>query len=115
MKHFLPVLYLLPLLIGCGKKEEPIRLVLLPDGLIPDSICYSRDIAPIFQSHCASCHIATVSGGVSFNGYDNAKANISAAIDAAENGRMPKTGAPLSGGEIAVLKAWRDNGTIQCP
>jgi uncharacterized membrane protein len=90
-------------------------------GPKPSSGCttaqvHYADVAPIFASHCTSCHATTVTGrarngapvGVDFNVYANAAADASWAASAVRSGMPP--GARLSSADICTITTWASQG-----
>jgi hypothetical protein len=113
----LPLLFaLLGLLLcaTCGKKNDiPLFGILSPSSDINvESICYSRDIAPMIMVHCAPCHPSI--NGVDLSGYANAKSHLDRMIIRTEAGTMPGSGPKLTVSQIDTLKAWRINNEKQC-
>jgi hypothetical protein len=90
---------------------------------------YTRDVKPILQKHCCSCHgpqrssgdlrldtaasikKGGVSGPVVVPGNSAASSLISVVLGAdGEPPRMPARGAPLAAAEVERLRAWIDDG-----
>src|SRR5262245_54871955 len=110
-------------------KRAAILAVLLagaaPQSSPPD---FDRDIRPIFQSHCISCHGAKkmkgqlrldskalafrggVSGKVLVPGQAKQSRLVAALRDPNPDDRMPKDAAPLPEETIARIQAWIDAG-----
>jgi len=86
-----------------------------PYGQAP--ISYNRDIKPLIELECGSCHISTISGGVSLSNYDEVK---SVALDGrllgtlTENGftLMPPSG-PLPNNQIDLVRNWINSNYAQ--
>ncbi len=97
---------------------------------------YTADIQPIFQNHCAICHISIQSGGLNLKDYSGLMKGGSTAAGGPVNGavvtpgnhtasylwdvvegvnlqggqRMPLGGPYLSAGDIATIAKWIDAG-----
>jgi mono/diheme cytochrome c family protein len=85
----------------------------------PQTVSYKKDVDNILQANCSSCHNNSFNlGGVSLEGYNNAKA-------AAGSGKlfnvinhtpgfskMPKGGNKLDKCSIELIKKWIDNGAL---
>jgi Protein of unknown function (DUF1549)/Protein of unknown function (DUF1553)/Planctomycete cytochrome C len=108
----------------------------LPAGEPPDqrAIDYSRDIKPVLSKRCYACHGALhqkaglrldtaalmKKGGNSGSAVEPGSSDESLIVDAvtgADGWRMPpeSEGSPLSGQEIARIKAWIDQGAKSPP
>ena len=84
-----------------------------------EAVSYARDISPIFDTNCRSCHGATVyqtlGGGNDYSTYQGIK-NQSASLllgsvqHAPGFDPMPKSGAKLAVCDIAKIKAWIEAG-----
>lgn len=90
------------------------------------SITYAKDVLPIFQARCATCHIEQAKGGFSAADHGTAMAGgKSGAVVAAGDPeasilyqmvagtaekRMPPKGDPLSDAELAVVRSWIEGG-----
>ena len=83
----------------------------------PASISYKKDVYPIIKNNCLSCHDATNHfGGIVIERYDQIALSASSgelynSVMISSNGKayMPK-GGRLMDCEIAILKAWADQG-----
>jgi hypothetical protein len=93
-----------------------------------EPVDYTRDVKPILAKHCASCHGATkprgglrldtaafaLKGGVGgpavVPGNSEESPLIEAVIREADADRMPLKRPPLSPEQVAILKAWVDQG-----
>jgi cytochrome c553 len=85
---------------------------------------FAHEVVPVLKAHCAKCHTnGTYKGGLSLDTREDllkAKAAvpgksaeselIKRVTSTAKETRMPPQGEPLSAKEIAVLKAWVDDG-----
>src|SRR5262245_62747439 len=89
---------------------------------------FDRDIRPIFQAHCVSCHGAIkmkgqlrldsktlafrggVSGKVLVPGKGKESRLVEALRDPNPDDRMPKDAPPLTADKIALIQAWIDAG-----
>ncbi len=113
MKKIIYLFGLSIVMLNC-KKEE----VSIPAVVSPAKLSYSKDVKSILVLKCAPCHLA---GGTRANKYDDfatTKANISAIIDrvsrmSTATGFMPKGGTSLSADQIATLKQWLTDGTLE--
>jgi mono/diheme cytochrome c family protein len=97
-------------------------------SVVARDIDYLRDVKPIFKKHCYSCHgslkqegslrvdtaAAMLSGGDSGPAIESGNVDgsqlLSRITDEDEATRMPQESAPLSAQEIAVIKAWVEQG-----
>src|SRR5688572_18007839 len=90
-------------------------------GLAADEPTFSRDVLPLLQKHCQSCHRPGEIGPMSLLTYDQARPYARAIKRATEAKKMPPWFADssvqhysndmsLSAGEIALLGAWSDAG-----
>src|SRR4051812_23892812 len=76
---------------------------------------YVRDIRPIFETSCYSCHGEKVqSGGLRLDQKASAIPKLQAVLQriagAGNQARMPLGGAPLSTQQVASIKAWVEAG-----
>src|SRR5260221_3622618 len=103
-------------------------LVAIPLRAEPPSVDFERDVRPIFAARCVTCHgpekqksglrldrkSAAMMGGdsgiVIVPGKSAASALIQRVNSRDKDERMPPVGQPLSAGQIAILKAWIDQG-----
>ena len=88
------------------------------------NISYAKDIQPIFQSRCASCHIGKAkSGGLNLGSYASLMAGsedgaVIVAGDASQSflvekitaGEMPKRGPKLTPAQIQLITDWVNAG-----
>jgi mono/diheme cytochrome c family protein len=98
----------------------------------PSMVDYDRQIHPIFASKCFACHSQEKrSGGLSLYTYEDvlnggrnggtvrpgksADSLIMMRITGETLPRMPMVGAPLNESEIAVIRAWIDQGARRTP
>jgi mono/diheme cytochrome c family protein len=111
---FLPA-FLVWMACSCIKKDE----VEVPGctATPPSTISYKNDVYPIIKNNCLSCHDATNHyGGILLENYDQIAfsgktGELGSSVMIAANGKayMPK-GGRLMDCEIALLKAWVDQG-----
>ncbi len=91
-------------------------------GQPPASITFARDVAPIFQAQCQSCHRPGDIGPFSLLTYEEARPWAKAIKAAVQNREMPPWGAErgvghwkdertLTPDEIATIVAWVDQGS----
>jgi hypothetical protein len=124
------ILVLAALLMLCascrhGETKEEVVPASIRDTVRYDSICFSRDILPIFKSNCAieACHDAiTGQEGIVFDSYETffykgfvpgnaAKSQVYNAIIRSTSRRMPPiTTYPLDSQQIHTIKTWVDQG-----
>ena len=96
-----------------------------PTGAAPASeVSYARDVRPILESRCASCHMGEfVSAGLDMNTYDSlmqgsdngpvidpGDAKHSLLIEKVTEGKMPKRGPKLTPAQIQIITNWIDAG-----
>lgn len=82
-------------------------------------ISYSQKVVPILQSQCYGCHsISSPSGGIAMSTYAADKAialngKLYGSISHASGySAMPKGGAMLTACQLATIKKWIDNGSL---
>lgn len=106
---------------GCSKASEDLLKPSAPVACDTTDMQYARDILPILQANCYSCHgngSTGGSGGISLDGYDKLKVwadngilegNITHA-----NGYvpMPYNAAKLPDCEINKIIAWINSGAL---
>lgn len=131
-------------LAGCGKASAPAptptpwltaktpTAAVSPTSGAPSAVSFKADVAPIFQAHCAACHIAIQSGGLSLASYQgltkggnvvpgsivtpgNAQAStlykiISPTGPWPGGNRMPLGGPYLDSGTINTIATWINQG-----
>ncbi len=100
---------------GCAYAKKD---VIATPCVIPASVSYNTDIAPIIAANCSGCHsTASPSSGILLDDYDGLKfyaANgyLYGCISHAPGYRpMPDDGGKLSDCTIATIKKWIDTGT----
>ncbi len=92
-----------------------------------NGVTYTKDVAPIVQDHCQTCHTQGGIAPFSLTSYGDAKAMIGPMVDQTASRTMPPWGAQdsadctsarpwlhdmrLTDAQIATFKAWKDNGT----
>ena len=80
-------------------------------GADSGAVSYSKDIQPLLNSNCTSCHGGSgPRAGVNLSTYASAKANASAANLAIQRGTMPPSG-PLSTVNKQLFASWVSAGT----
>jgi hypothetical protein len=85
------------------------------------NMSYARDIDPILQSNCTSCHSAgnSAGGGIVLDNYAAVKSYTeSSLIDrvslpTTDGSFMPKGGSSIGSCNISKLTAWKDQGFPQ--
>lgn len=96
------------------------------DAVPEEAVTFHKDVEPILQKHCLSCHYEGKIGGFSLLTYDDAASVAGLMAAVTESGQMPPWGAQdtdecqprlpfkndlrLSEEEIATLGAWDDQG-----
>ncbi len=92
---------------------------LYPNGCNVIDVSYSRNIVPILETNCLTCHNDRVQqGGITLEGYENT-------IPFVEDGRlmgsirhdegfvaMPLTGVSISSCQTKKFQAWIDDGAL---
>ncbi len=89
-------------------------------------VTYTKDVAPILQDHCQTCHTTGGIGPFTLLSFGDAKAMVGPMVSATQSRAMPPWGAQnsaecapprpwlhdmrLTDAQIATLKAWKDNG-----
>jgi mono/diheme cytochrome c family protein len=118
MKNLCRLFFCTVLLAGCyyDNKED-----LYPSVTACDTadVTYSGKVLSVIQENCYACHgSASTLGNVNLDGYSNLKAcaesgKLLGAIEH-QNGfsPMPQGGNRLSDCDIAVIKNWISNGTV---
>ena len=96
-----------------------------PTGAAPArEVSYARDVRPILESRCASCHMGEfVSEGLDMNTYDSlmkgsengpvivpGNARDSLLVEKITEGKMPKRGPKLTPAQIQIITDWIDAG-----
>lgn len=99
---------------------------------VPATVDYDRQVHPIFAAKCFSCHSQEKrSGGLSLYTYEDvlnggrnggtvrpgksADSLLMMRVTGETEPRMPLVGAPLTDGEIAIMRAWIDQGARRTP
>lgn len=137
-KMYLQVVFAVLVVIGlaasCTSKEGNVAVTpanpidttkVITDTIQYDSICFERDILPIFKSNCAiqACHDAiTGQEGIVFDSYstffykgfvkgDADKSQVYASITRTTSRRMPPIPTyPLDSNQIGAIKKWINQG-----
>ncbi len=74
---------------------------------------YQKNIKPIFDSQCTTCHYqgSTKGGGREIYDYQTTVDNIDMSLrDVDTTKTMPKSAAPLTKAKIKLLYAWKNTG-----
>lgn len=95
-------------------------------SLAQEPLSFTRDIQPIFQANCWSCHGESQVSGLDLRTRDTAlrggehgpaivpgradQSRLYRRVAALEQPSMPKDGTPLSAPQITAIKAWIDQG-----
>lgn len=105
-------------LVSCSKQSEDVLKGQVTVTCDTVGMKYSANVLPILTANCYSCHAnGIVSGGVTLDGYSSVvkqvkNGNLVAAIThAAGVVPMPYNGGKLSDCDIAIIKAWINQGT----
>lgn len=85
------------------------------------NMSYARDIAPILQSNCTSCHTAgnSAGSGIVLDNYDDVKNYTQGELinrvnlPTSDGLFMPKGGSSIGSCNINKLTAWKDQGFPQ--
>ena len=74
-------------------------------------VTYQADIAPFSVTNCERCHapLRTARDLTTLGAWVD---NIDAAVDQLDRGLMPLDGAALEGGDVSLLRRWRDGGLL---
>jgi Planctomycete cytochrome C len=127
---FVILLLIFIFLTGCaGTGQPPVKPALsgtpaVPVSGTPGNVSFSKDIQPILQSACVSCHgVNQISRGLDMRSYVSlmkgsqngavvlsGNANNSLLIQSVESGAMPKRGGPLTSDQISLLVQWVNGG-----
>ncbi|HJL17929.1 MAG TPA: hypothetical protein RMH99_19850 [Sandaracinaceae bacterium LLY-WYZ-13_1] len=74
------------LLAGCDDTPPSLQ----PDGAPPgETPTYWRDVAPLVQRECLTCHVEGGIGPVPLDGYENLERHAASVVDAVRSGYMP--------------------------
>lgn len=95
---------------GCTKDKAP---NIIFDPTCSDTISFSQDILPMFQSYCVSCHDDGNSTGYTLNNHSNISSNSSQAIGAMRADGyqlMPQGGPAMPDSLIKMYSCWIQNG-----
>jgi len=96
----------------------------IPASGTPGAVSFAKDIQPILQSTCFSCHGGErISRGLDMHSYASlmtgsqngavilpGNADKSLFIQSVQSGQMPKRGSPLSPSQISLLVQWVNSG-----
>lgn len=110
--------------ISIKKKEEPKKKEANSGGanpmspkMKPNTISFSRQVAPILSNRCGNCHIRRASGGVRFQRFAQLESQIeigdaesSNLFDVVSSGQMPPGNNKIPGQELEVIRKWIDQG-----
>ncbi len=102
---------------ACDDKQDPVQVF---DGGSGGIVTYSSDIQPLLETHCLSCHSASVSGAdrngapldVNFDTYDETYALADKSNQRIQSGTMPPSG-PLSDQEKEMFQEWIEDGKLE--
>ena len=90
-------------------------------AVVPESVSFNKDVLPILQRDCQTCHRPGEAGPMSFLTYESTRPYAKAIKQAVVTRKMPpwfadpgygafRNDPTLTGQEIAILSAWADNG-----
>lgn len=117
------------LLAGCQSRQIDRTMLVPPD----EAVSFSRDVLPLFTGSCAVCHVGERTSGVALGSYQQVitsvgeqygervvipgDAGASILIDKLGPSprfgeRMPRGRAPLAPDQIALIRAWIDEGAL---
>ena len=96
----------------------------IPVSGTPGNVSFAKDIQPILQTTCVSCHGGDrISRGLDMRTYASlitgsqngavvlpGNADKSLFIQSVESGQMPKRGGPLTSSQISLLVQWVNSG-----
>lgn len=71
---------------------------------------YTKDIKPVMDNYCVSCHNANGSSP-DLTTYDGVKNDAEAVYNAINNGSMPQGGNKLDNNTIQTIQNWINDGT----
>ncbi len=115
---FLLVMVTGVVLVSCSKQSEDVLKGQVTVTCDTAGMKYSTNVLPILTANCYSCHAnGIVNGGVSLDGYSSVVKQVSngklvaAITHAAGVVPMPYNGGKLSDCDIAIIKAWINEGT----
>lgn len=115
---FLLVMVTGVVLVSCSKQSEDVLKGQVTVTCDTAGMKYSINVLPILTANCYSCHAnGIVNGGVSLDGYSSVVKQVSngklvaAITHAAGVVPMPYNGGKLSDCDIAIIKAWINEGT----
>src|SRR3954468_18546393 len=94
-----------------------------------DPVNFARDVEPVLQKHCVVCHgaqqqmsglrldqkEAALKGGTSGKDIipgNSGDSRLIRLVSGMESKVMPPVGAPLTGAEVGLLRAWIDQGAV---
>jgi hypothetical protein len=100
---------------GCAYVKKDVVVV---PCVLPATVSYTTDIAPIIDANCSFCHsAASASSGILLDNYDGLKfyadnGYLYGTISHSSGYRpMPDGGAKLNDCTISIIKKWIDSGT----
>ncbi|MEO8066835.1 MAG: hypothetical protein ABI599_03995 [Flavobacteriales bacterium] len=119
MKCLFPLALFFAMLSGCGGAGKDER----PDPVLPDSVTFAQDIAPIVHANCTPCHRPGQAGPFSLITYADVRRKAKTIKRVTSAGFMPPWPADtlytrfleervLSGRDIALLSKWVDQGAL---
>lgn len=124
-KKIIPVLALIIISVGLWSCQwhtiQPVDYTPDPNDSVVDTISYSAEIQPIFDSKCVSCHInrdprlseATSYTSLMDGGYINTTSpETSTLYSKLKDEQHPSAGGTFSAAELAVLLQWIQQGAL---
>lgn len=118
MKKPLLLSALFIILISCSSRSDDTSPTPTPTPPTSTIATYNKDVSPIIQGACVSCHAA---GGTKADFPLTSYALVKAAVDniivriekpAGDPLKMPKGGS-LSASDIALIKKWKADGLLE--
>ncbi len=110
---------------ACGDKIDPVQgfdLALPSDAPAGAVVSWCREVRPILDRWCTTCHSSTRSGaarngapvGVDYDTFEQAAANASRGLSRMQARSMPP-GGEVPAAEIQAVARWIDQGKADCP
>jgi hypothetical protein len=70
------------------------------------SVSYARDIQPLLEKYCTTCHSPSGGQRPYLDTYAAAKSGAANSLDDVQSGSMPTTGPAMQPAEVALFEAW---------
>lgn len=110
------LLRLLPIVLALSACADP---TVTSAPLPTRTISFASDVAPVLQTSCASCHHdGASSGGFSLAdtsgkpAYSYVRTGANSIIASIQSGSMPRGGGSVSSTDLALIKAWVNQGSL---